>query len=174
MGQGGVTDFSFEVISTFEADIGKLKISDPYVSFQLLSPFDTAARTVFLGLGFKVEIGSIAPINCFDSLQHSGGQTQGTITAPISGILYIRDIFDFDVADSGTLSLFISAIGLDLEIGGIALRNPAFSLIVNTKKSFSFTWDGMYVEVGGEKKLDLRLFIPVGEYTANLINLSLV
>jgi hypothetical protein len=104
-----------------------------------------------------VEIGSIAPIDCFGSLQHSGGQTQGTLTSSINGILYIHNIFDFDVADSGALSFFIPAICLDLDFGGITFSNPAFSLIVNTHEMYSLSWDGMYVEVGGEKKLDLRL-----------------
>lgn len=79
------------------------------------------------------------------------------ITSSINGILYIHNIFDFDVADSGALSFFIPAICLDLDFGGITFSNPAFSLIVNTHEMYSLSWDGMYVEVGGEKKLDLRL-----------------
>jgi hypothetical protein len=168
---GEITFFSFAVESTFSGGVGVLTYSNPSASLEIVSPFDKESRSITLELGFEIYIGSIGPVNCSGVLMYSGGRDgglSGVINAQIVGTVELEDVFD--LSEVGDLELNIEELNLEIDIGSVSVTDPSFAFNYNEDPSFLLEWDGMRIEVGGEKKLDLYLSIPVGNLTANLIS----
>ena len=169
----GIESFYFSVESTFSAEVGTVIFSKPMAFLNITSPFDAANRGTHLGLYFEIQIGSsLEPIICGGLLSYSGGKEgglTGSISAHIVGTVQVEDIFDLSEAGDD-VKLSIEELDLELDIGKVGVSNSSFVFNYGEKPSFTLSWEGMKIEVGGTKKLDLHLSVPVGDLTANLIS----
>ena len=173
IGNHGIEFFTIGVESNFSADLGKVEFSNPAAFLELSEPFNSQNRSTTLELRIELHIGpNIGPVECRGLLNYTGdksGTTSGELSANVMGPVQIKDIFDLSEAGDD-VKLNIEEIDLELDIGAVTAESPSFIFYYGKKPSFVLSWDGMRIEVGGTKKLDLHFSVPVGDLTANLIS----
>lgn len=149
------------VQSTFEGDVGKVQYSEPYAFLDIKDPLGKF-RTIDLGLGFNLSIGSLKNIKVIGILQHIKNEgLKGRLYATIVGTVKVKDVFDLEDNDL-TIEIPNMLPANKLDVAELGIKNPQFAFVYDEKPAIEVGWDGMSIVVGGTSKLEVHLTIPTG------------
>ena len=161
-GSRGLVFFSFLVQSLFTIDLGKAQISEPEATVTMSYPLIQSQRTFELGLMFNLKLGPLDPFLVNGILEYSSSSGwEGMINAQLLGSVEVQNFIDLSEINTKIDLSFLG--GSDLDIGTVSANNPSFSYNYNNEDqpTFVLRCDGMQIEVGGEKKLEIAVSIPL-------------